>query len=72
MKKVLHSPLKNIFFEIKETLEENPYNPIQSFEKLVPPAAGFYSRRLNEQHRVVYKIFKKERLVIIYSLWAHY
>ena len=44
--------------EIKNVLESDPYKPIQSFEKLTPPAAGYYSRRINGQHRVVYTIDK--------------
>ena len=44
----------------------------QSFEKLTPPAAGYYSRRINGQHRVVYTIDKATKIVEIYSCWAHY
>ncbi|GED93424.1 Txe/YoeB family addiction module toxin [Lentilactobacillus buchneri subsp. silagei] len=72
LRKVTHSPLRNMFNDIKQTLEQNPYDPKQSFEKLTLPAAGYYSRRLNGQHRVVYKILVESRTVIIYSCWAHY
>lgn len=72
LRKVMSSPLKNSFQEIKKTLENDPYTPNQSFEKLQPPGAGLYSRRLNSQHRVVYKINKENRTVSIYSCWAHY
>ena len=47
-------------------------NQVQSFEKLTPPAAGYYSRRINGQHRVVYTIDKVTKIVEIYSCWAHY
>lgn len=72
LRRVLKSPLRETFFDIKATLTKNPYEPIQSFEKLVSPAAGYYSRRLNGQHRVVYKIDQKTKMVFIYSCWSHY
>ena len=72
LKKVLRSSLRQSFEEIQSVLESNPYEPIQSFEKLTPPAAGYYSRRINGQHRVVYTIDKANKIVEIYSCWAHY
>lgn len=72
LKKVLRSPLKDSFANIVETLRQDPLQPTQSFEKLMPPAAGFYSRRINGQHRVVYKVDRQHREVIIYSAWGHY
>ena len=72
LRKIKHSPLNDVFAEIIQTLKQNPYDPRYSFEKLTPPAAGFYSRRLNGQHRVVYKILAESRTVVIYSCWAHY
>ncbi|AVI94944.1 putative Addiction module toxin [Oenococcus oeni] len=72
LRKVLKIQFRQTFEEIKATLETDPYKSTQSFEKLVPPAAGYYSRRLNLQHRVVYTINKKDKIVEIYSCWSHY
>lgn len=72
LKKVLKSPLRESFMAIEEILKTNPYKPVQSFEKLTPPAAGYYSRRINGQHRVVYTVDQKTKTVEIYSCWAHY
>lgn len=58
--------------EIIDTLRINPYAQTQSFEKLTPPAAGKYSRRLNSQHRVVYIIDIPSHTVTILSAWSHY
>ncbi|WP_124059317.1 Txe/YoeB family addiction module toxin [Facklamia sp. Marseille-P5643] len=55
-----------------KTLENNPYEHSQSFEKLFPKEQEFYSRRINIIHRVVYKIDEENKLVIIYSAWTHY
>jgi len=32
----------------------------------------FYSRRINLQHRLVYRIDKKNRRVFIERMWTHY
>lgn len=72
LKKVLKSPLRPSFEGILKVLTTDPYLAIQSFEKLTPPAAGYYSRRINGQHRVVYKIDNEKQTVDIYSCWAHY
>ena len=72
LKKIKNSPLRRQFEAIISQLKEDPYFPNQSFEKLVPPALGKYSRRLNSQHRVVYKILEKEKRVEIYAAWSHY
>jgi Txe/YoeB family toxin of toxin-antitoxin system len=53
------------FADILKTLQENPFEHTQGFEKLVPPDKGFYSRRLTGQHRVVYKIDKTAKSVTI-------
>jgi len=70
--KLKRSHLDTRFKMIVETLKENPCKATDSFEKLQPPGQGFYSRRLNAQHRVVYKIIESEKRVEIYSAWSHY
>lgn len=42
------------------------------YEKLVGDLKGYYSRRINLQHRLVYKINKKEKIIIVHSMWTHY
>lgn len=72
LKKIKQSNLKGKFIEITQTLKEDPFSPTQSFEKLHPTSEGRYSRRLNSQHRVVYKVNQEELTVEIYSAWSHY
>lgn len=40
----------------------DPYTVPPSYEKLVGDLKGYYSRRINIQHRIVYEIKKKRRL----------
>ena len=72
LKKIKQSHLKENFNEVVQALKENPFAPTQSFEKLQPKSAGLYSRRINQQHRVVYKVDEDTRRVEIYSAWTHY
>ena len=54
-----------------ELLKDNPYTTPPTYEKLI----GFdniYSRRINNQHRLVYEIRKEEGVVVIIRMWAHY
>jgi len=57
---------------IFKIIEENPFKSPPPFEKLVGDLIGAYSRRINIQHRVVYQVYEKERVVKIIRLWTHY
>jgi Txe/YoeB family toxin of toxin-antitoxin system len=72
IKKLGSSYLRGRFLEIVDTLKDDPYRPTDSFKKLLPYHNGFYSRRLNQQHRVVYKVNEQKQQVEIYSAWNHY
>lgn len=72
LKKLKQSKLQKQFKEVIATFKEDPYFPSQSFENLRPSHEGRYSRRINRQHRVVYKVNEPEKLVEIYSAWTHY
>lgn len=72
LKKVKRSNLKNNFLEIVQQLKENPFEDNQSFEKLQPPIAEKYSRRMNVKHRVVYTVDRENKVVKIWSAWSHY
>lgn len=55
-----------------EILRLDPYQSPPSNEKLVGNLAGLYSRRINVQHRLVYKVCEEKHIVKIYSMWTHY
>ena len=50
----------------------NPFQTPPSFEKLVGDLQGYYSRRINLQHRLVYKVYPEINTVVIHSVWSHY
>ena len=72
LKKIKKSHLIANFNEIINVLKEDPFAPTQSFEKLYPKSSGLYSRRINQQHRVVYTVNEDAHRVEIYSAWTHY
>ena len=51
-------------------MKENPFFP--PYEKLVGDFSGCYSKRLNIQHRLIYQIYKDEKVIKILSMWEHY
>lgn len=64
--------LKRKAEDIKKLLETNPFQYPPEYEKLEGDFKGLYSRRLNIQHRLVYQVYKKEKIVKIISMWTHY
>lgn len=72
LKRLKQSNLKDNFIKIVTQLKEDPFKPNQGFEKLQPPIAKKYSRRINYQHRVIYSVDTVNKIVIIYSAWSHY
>jgi toxin YoeB len=55
-----------------EILKSDPLQKPPPFEKLVGDLSGAYSRRTNIQHRLVYQILEKEKIVKIIRMWTHY
>ena len=53
---------------IAENLFKNP----PRYETLVGDLTGFYSRRINIQHRIVYQVFQEEQAVKILTMWSYY
>ncbi|VEN73053.1 Toxin-antitoxin system, toxin component, Txe/YoeB family [Candidatus Desulfarcum epimagneticum] len=53
-------------------LKDNPFQTPPSYEKLVGNLKGFYSRRINIKHRLVYSVDQKQRVVHILRMWTHY
>ena len=58
--------------ELISVIRENPYRMPPPYEKLAGDLKGLYSRRINQQHRLVYEVFEREQTIKIVSLWSHY
>ncbi len=71
-KKLAAAGLKARAMELLDVLAAEPFQNPPPYEKLVGDLAGAYSRRINIQHRLVYEVFQKERVVRVLRMWTHY
>lgn len=71
-KKLAASGFKPKAQELLVILANDPFQNPPPFEKLVGDLAGAYSRRINIQHRMVYEVFAKEKMVRVLRMWTHY
>ena len=71
-KKLSAAGLKDKAQELLDVLAHDPFQNPPPYEKLVGDLKGAYSRRINIQHRLVYEVFKKERIVRVLRMWTHY
>ena len=69
-KRIASSGLKPQTQALLEILQNNPYQP--PYEKLVGNLAGFYSRRINIQHRLIYEIQEEKRIVRVLRMGRNY
>jgi Txe/YoeB family toxin of toxin-antitoxin system len=53
-------------------LAVDPYQAPPPYEALVGELRGACSRRINIQHRLVYQVLEKQRIVKVLRLWTHY
>jgi Txe/YoeB family toxin of toxin-antitoxin system len=69
-KKLTAAGLKAQTETLLAILAENPYQPPS--EKLKGDLSGYYSRRINIQHRLIYQIIPDEKIVKVLRMWSHY
>jgi len=71
-KKLAAAGLKPKAQALLDLLAADPFHNPPPYEKLVGDLAGAYSRRVTIQHRLVYEVFPKERIVRVLRMWTHY
>lgn len=69
-KKLLLSHLKPRCQKLLEIIAINPYEP--PYEKLEGDMRGLLSRRINGQHRLVYRVFEDIKIIKVLRMWSHY
>ena len=55
-----------------EILKSDPFQKPPAYEKLLGDLSGANSRRINIQHRLVYQVLEKEKIVKVVRMWTHY
>lgn len=58
--------------ELLDVIAVNPYQNPPPYEKLMGDLNGAVSRRINIQHRLVYQVLEKQKMVKILRMWTHY
>jgi toxin YoeB len=71
-KKLSGAGLKDKAQALLDVLAKDPFQNPPPYENLVGDLEGAYSRRINIQHRLVYEVFKKQRIVRVLRMWSHY
>lgn len=71
-KKATSAGLKEKILKLLAIIEQNPFMNPPPYEKLLGDMAGAYSRRINIQHRLVYQVLEKEKIIKILRIWTHY
>jgi toxin YoeB len=56
--------------DLLEILKQNPYEP--PYEKLSGNLKGYFSRRINIKHRLVYSVNDETKTIKVVSVWTHY
>lgn len=71
-KLIKNSGLEEKVKKLLNLIANNPFENPPSYEKLVGDLDGCYLRRINLQHRLVYKVYKDINTIVIHSMWSHY
>ena len=72
LKKLKTAGLSSKAKELYEIIKSDPFQKYPPYEVLRGELKGFYSRRINIKHRLVYSVDKKSRTVRILRMWMHY
>ena len=71
-KKIKATGLDRKVRKLYEILCDNPFQEYPRYETLKGQLQGFYSRRINIQHRLVYSVDEEARVVRVLRMWTHY
>ena len=73
-KKSGNKAIQNKIKQLITAIQEDPYNGIGKPEPLKHELSGSWSRRINQEHRIIYEIQQENIIVIleIQSLRGHY
>ncbi len=71
-KRLASAGLKAKAEQLLAVIQQNPFQNPPPYEKLVGNLAGFCSRRINIQHRLIYEVIDSEQAIRVTALWGHY
>ena len=56
--------------ELVTDIQANPFEGLGKPEPLKGDYSGYWSRRINDEHRLIYEI--REDLIVVHSCYGHY
>ncbi|OGJ58174.1 toxin of toxin-antitoxin system [Candidatus Peribacteria bacterium RIFCSPHIGHO2_01_FULL_55_13] len=71
-KKLKRTPMARKARKLLERIADDPFCVPPPFERLLGDLEGAFSRRINIQHRLVYQVLPKQKVVKVLRLWTHY
>ena len=71
-KKISSAGYREKVQELLDVIVVNPYQNPPPYEKLMGDLNGAVSRRINIQHRLVYQVLEKQKMVKVLRMWTHY
>ncbi|MDB9518515.1 Txe/YoeB family addiction module toxin [Roseofilum reptotaenium CS-1145] len=71
-RKIASSGLGKQVTKILDVIKEDPSTTYPPYEKLSGDLQGYYSRRINIQHHLVYRILPEEKIIKAIRMWTHY
>lgn len=68
----MKNDIKNVkkIYNLLESISKTPFEGIGQPEPLKANYSGYWSRRINLEHRVIYKV--EQNQIIMISLYGHY
>lgn len=66
--KAIQNKIQTLLKEISQT----PYSGSGHPEQLKYDLAGYWSRRINKEHRIIYKVYEDSQTIDIHSIRGHY
>jgi toxin YoeB len=63
---------QNKIYALLKEISRSPYTGNGQPEQLKYDLAGYWSRRINKEHRIVYRVYEDRKTIEIHSLRGHY
>lgn len=70
--KLRESKLDGKLKKLIKVIKINPYQNPPPYEKLLGELKEYYSRRINIQHRLIYKVNEETKIIQVVSVFTHY
>ena len=67
-----NTKIQNKIKELLRNICQTPFEVIGKPEALKHNLSGYWSRRINREHRIVYQVDNEKEIIYVHSLKGHY